>query len=225
VIRCLARLVVHLFVFVAVVMCGWSAHGCLLGVSERLAHAMSERFGPVAITRLHDWQRMERHLPSLLKGDSLVLENINSLVNNIPYGTDSEIWGVEDYWATPAEFVSVNAGDCDDYVIAKYFTLRAHGVAVSKLRIVYVRALLRGRLGNHMVLAYYSTPDAEPLVLDNIKKKLLPVSQRPDLVPVYSFNDESVYREGAAGSRRINTVTMVRRWGELQERMQKEKQL
>lgn len=220
----LVRRVLYLVALGGIATGAWTAHGCLIGLSERVMHVMSERFGQMATTRLKEWQRNEQRIHVGVK-DLQLLESVNTLANRIPYGTDQDIWGVEDYWATPAELVAVNAGDCEDYVIAKYFTLRAHGVSASQLRFVYVRALLRGRLGTHMVLAYYKTPDSEPLVLDNINHKLLPVSQRPDLMPVYSFNDENMYREGASGSRKVDSVSVVRRWGDLVARITKEKQL
>ncbi len=211
--------------FLCIIISALSANASLLGLSDHLLQKMSERFGAASITRLRDWQQMERNLKSSGKDDLSILESVNDLVNRIPYSSDKEIWGLDDYWATPVEFVSVNAGDCEDYVIAKYFILRANGIASSKLRIVYVRALLQGRLGTHMVLAYYPSPAAEPLVLDNIRKKVLPVSKRPDLVPVYSFNDETLYRESPSGGRIINSVSMVRRWSELLDRLKREKQL
>lgn len=220
----LVRRILYFFVLGGVASGAWTVHGYLIGLPEHVMQSMAGRFGHAAISHLKEWQRNEQRITAGVK-DLQLLENVNALVNRIPYGTDQDIWGVEDYWATPAELVAVNAGDCEDYVITKYFTLRAHGVSASKLRFVYVRALLRGRLGTHMVLAYYKTPDSEPLVLDNINQKLLPVSQRPDLMPVYSFNDENMYREGATGSRRVDSVSVVRRWGELMARITKEKQL
>lgn len=222
----LTLLLLQLLIVCVAVASGWSACACLLGISDGLVQVMTRRFGPVAVNRLHDWQRSEQLIQGAGLSETALLERVNSLVNRIPYGDDRTVWGVEEYWATPAEFVAVHAGDCDDYVIAKYLTLRSHGIPAAKLRLVYVRAVLQGRLGTHMVLAYYPTPSAEPLVLDNIRQKVSPVSQRPDLVPVYSFNDEHFYREGPSESRLIaGGVSMVRRWSDLQERIKREKEL
>jgi predicted transglutaminase-like cysteine proteinase len=72
----------------------------------------------------------------------------------------------------------------------------------------------------HMVLAYYARPDAEPLVLDNLEDRVRPASQRPDLIPVYSFNDEEVWVEmqGRSGSPR-----QIRNWSALIERLERER--
>jgi hypothetical protein len=65
-------------------------------------------------------------------------------------------------------------------------------VAVEKLRLIYVRARLGGAGSTqsiaHMVLGYYETPAAEPLVLDSLLDNIMPASQRKDLTPVFSFN-------------------------------------
>ncbi|MBI4206399.1 MAG: transglutaminase-like cysteine peptidase [Betaproteobacteria bacterium] len=101
-------------------------------------------------------------------------------------------WGKEDYWATPIEFLSTNAGDCEDFSIAKYFTLRALGVPDDRLRLTYVKELVQYNQA-HMVVAYFPSPDAEPLVLDNINKTIQPASARSDLLPVYSFNGSNLW--------------------------------
>src|SRR5690606_3765884 len=71
------------------------------------------------------------------------------------------------------------------------FTLRELGVPDEQLKITYVKALEQNQA--HMVLAYYETAEAEPLILDNLKPDVLPASARPDLVPVYSFNGEGLW--------------------------------
>ncbi len=119
------------------------------------------------------------------------LAEVNQHFNQYQYKDDFEQWGKKDYWQTPAEFVGTNNGDCEDYVIAKYFVLRFLGVAESKLYLTYVRA--KGINVAHMVLSYFETPKSTPLVLDNYNKKMLPASQRKDLLPVYSFNAKSLF--------------------------------
>jgi predicted transglutaminase-like cysteine proteinase len=131
------------------------------------------------------------------------IQLVNAFYNErIQFGEDIDVWGQVDYWASPLESLQRGLGDCEDYAIAKYFTLVAIGVPHKKLRMVYVRAALGGLTGNvvpHMVLAYYGTPDADPLVLDNLSQLLLPASKRPDLTPVFSFNAESIW-EGVGSS-------------------------
>ncbi len=92
---------------------------------------------------------------------------------------------------------------------------------IEKLRITYVRALELGE--SHMVLAYYPTPDADPLILDNIKGDIRPASQRTDLEPVYGFNDDDLWT--AAGNARKGGASNVRLWRELLQKLAKEQRM
>ncbi len=71
-----------------------------------------------------------------------------------------------------------------------------------------------------MVLAYYPTPEAEPLILDNLTRELKPASQRPDLEPVYSFNDDDLWLPSGAAKR--GGASQVRLWRELKEKLARE---
>jgi predicted transglutaminase-like cysteine proteinase len=86
-----------------------------------------------------------------------------------------------------------------------------------KLRFVYVRALLQQgqalRVEPHMVLAYYKSPGAEPLVLDNLASIIATASQRSDLTPVYSFNKEG-YFNGVLRTA-LSKGTRLSRWEDL----------
>ncbi|NJA88729.1 hypothetical protein HCX48_05755 [Rhodocyclus tenuis] len=181
--------------------------------SPGLLRYAATRFGPPAPPRILHWQH--ERAPSDI-GSLGQLAAINAKANAIPPVSDLEHWQQAEYWATPLEFVASNGGDCEDYAIAKYFALRDAGVPSERLRMTYVRALNGSRIENHMVLAYYATPGGEPLILDNLNPRVLPVSERPDLIPVFSFNDDDVRRDG---------VPMVRRWKDLRQRMQSEGEL
>ena len=123
------------------------------------------------------------------------LKDINDFFNRrLEFKEDLVVWGVPDYWASPLESLDKRACDCEDYAIGKYFSLAATGVPTAKLRMVYVRARLGGQSLAHMVLAYYAQPGAEPLILDNLRREVLPASQRPDLTPVFSFNTEGLWQ-------------------------------
>ena len=123
------------------------------------------------------------------------LKEINDFFNRrLAFRDDAVTWGVADYWASPLESLEKRAGDCEDYAIAKYFSLAAAGVPSLKLRMVYVRARLQGQSLAHMVLAYYPQPGAEPLILDNLRPEVLPASQRTDLTPVFSFNTDGLWQ-------------------------------
>ena len=143
------------------------------------------------------------------------LSAVNDFFNQrIRYTEDIEVWGVQDYWASPLESLGKGAGDCEDYAIAKYFSLASSGVPVAKLRMVYVRAMLNGQSLAHMVLAYYAQPNAEPLILDNLQREVKPASQRPDLSPVFSFNTEGLWN-GVGAASMGNPLVRLSQWREL----------
>ena len=191
--------------------------GFTTGVSERLMDAYTRRFGPAARGRLEKWKRYAALRKSSQLAETELLREVNRTLNSIRFIDDQTHWGEEDYWATPAESVGSNGGDCEDFSIAKYFLLKELGIPIAKLRMTYVKAIKLDQ--PHMVLAYYARPDAEPLVLDNLEDAVRPASQRPDLVPVYSFNDEEVWIEmrGRSGSPR-----QIRNWNLLMERLDRE---
>ena len=160
--------------------------------------------------------------------DAERLKRVNDFFNrNIIFGDDTAVWGQLDYWATPLETIGRGAGDCEDFVIVKFYTLRLMGVPVEKLRLIYVQA----RTGisavtptqAHMVLAFYPAPDAEPLVLDNLIGEIRPASRRTDLSPVFSFNMQGIFA-GASGSMLAPAVGAGRlsRWEDLLKRARAE---
>jgi len=148
------------------------------------------------------------------------LQAINSYFNRIPFLSDPVHWSAEDYWATPAETVASNGGDCEDYSIAKYFLLKEVGVPIERLRITYVKAVRLDQA--HMVLAYYAAPGSEPLILDNLEDRVRPASDRPDLVPVYSFNDDDVII--VRDARKANS-RQIRAWRDLLAKLESETRL
>lgn len=155
------------------------------------------------------------------------LERVNEFFNRaVRFEDDQDIWGEEDYWATPLETLATGRGDCEDIAIGKYYALLAAGVPVGKLRLVYVRATINSRSGPqqqaHMVLAYYPSPTAEPLILDNLDGRIRVASRRNDLRPVFSFNSEAVWVGAAASARRDTSTGQMTRWQDLQLRNRSE---
>ena len=150
--------------------------------------------------------------------DARRLATLNDFFNRrIVFAADTEVWGQNDYWASPLETLGKGRGDCEDYVIAKYFSLMAAGVPAAKLRLVYVRAIIGGPGGAvqaHMVLAYYSAPGAEPLILDNLIGEIRPASRRPDLEPVFSFNSDGLW-QGVGAQSAGDPVARLSRWREV----------
>lgn len=149
------------------------------------------------------------------------LTAVNNFFNQrVAFRDDIDVWGQIDYWATPLELLDKGAGDCEDYAIAKYFSLRRMGIPSEKLRITYVKALRQNRA--HMVLTYYSSPQAQPLVLDSLMDAIKPASQRTDLLPVYAFNGEGLWLTGAAGNKKVGDTKRLSRWQDLLKKMQAE---
>jgi len=188
--------------------------GYTTAVSERLIEVYSRRFGPEARARLEAWKSDAAERKRSSGREAALLSEVNRMLNRVRFVDDSAHWGETDYWATPAESIGSNGADCEDFSIAKYFLLKELGVPIARLRLTYVKSLKLNQA--HMVLAYYESPDAEPLVLDNLEDTVRAASRRADLVPVYSFNDEEVWIEmrGRSGS-----PTQLRNWRALMDRL------
>lgn len=187
-----------------------------LELSDRLMTYVRGEFGEAAHQRLENWQRL--HILAANAPVDRQLRLVNSFFNRVEFVSDIQHWGEEDYWATPVELLTTNGGDCEDFSIAKYLTLRAMGVPDEQLRIIYVKALELNQA--HMVLAWYDTPGADPLILDNLINDIKPASQRPDLEPVYSFNGEGLWLNRSSGDNpRIGDAGRLDHWRSLNERM------
>ncbi len=190
---------------------------------ERMRQVAQQRFGQAGSEAIDAWRSAVGGWRGLNEDEQL--RRINEYFNRrIRFADDSVVWSQADYWATPLETMARGAGDCEDFVFAKYFTLRELGVPEDRLRMTYVRAQVGGAGSSvsqaHMVLSYYPSPDAVPLVLDNLITEIRPASGRPDLVPVFSFNMQGVFVGGAAQA--TSPVDRVSRWRELLLRMRSE---
>ncbi|MDG5500296.1 transglutaminase-like cysteine peptidase [Marinobacter sp. BGYM27] len=185
-------------------------------LSDRLLNYVAEKYGEDAKNRLTQWQKLQAIAQNAPVDRQLRL--VNSFFNELNFVNDIEHWHTEDYWATPVEFLATNGGDCEDFSIAKYLTLRAMGVPDEQLRITYVKALQLNQA--HMVLAWYPTPTADPLILDNLINEIRPASERNDLEPVYSFNGKGLWLQQLNNSsKRIGDADTLSRWTDLNERM------
>ena len=184
--------------------------------AERIVKS-AQKYGPAAVANAKALQQVIAGVNG--RDDLAKLKAVNDFYNQrLAYVEDIDNWGVQDYWASPLESLGKGAGDCEDYAIGKYFTLTSLGLSHAKLRMVYVRASIAGAPNGyvaHMVLAYYPTPDAEPLVLDNLQPGIHPAGERPDLLPVFSFNAEGLWQ--GVGSIRANgdPLTRLSKWREV----------
>jgi len=177
----------------------------------------ARKYGPAAVANAAALQQVMASVAG--RDDAAKIRAVNDFYNQrLAYREDIDNWGQVDYWASPLEALGKGAGDCEDYAIGKYFTLTSLGVPDDKLRMVYVRASIAGAPGGfvaHMVLAYYRTPDAEPLVLDNLQPVIRLAGERSDLSPVFSFNAEGLWQ--GVGSIRASgdPLTRLSKWREV----------
>lgn len=115
------------------------------------------------------------------------MEAINRYFNQRPYILDPQNWGKNDYWATPYEFFVFN-GDCEDYAIAKYLSLRELGVSTSAMRIVVLQDF---NLGGIMHAVLEVKVEGEPYILDNQVAQVRAASRIYHYKPIYSINESS----------------------------------
>lgn len=183
-------------------------------IPEAIIQKAEKKYGMYARNRYEAFNAKLHELQN--SSTEVKLEKINNFFNNVPYSEDIEIWGQKDYWATPLEFLGQDKGDCEDYVIAKYFSLRNLGIESEKLYFSYVKSRDFKRL--HIVLSYFKTPSSIPLILDSINFNILPADKRKDLIPVYNFNGEFLYhasRKGQNGQKVVNNEKIHNRWNRL----------
>lgn len=130
---------------------------------------------------INDWKRDLQ----AYQGQSLrqMAEGVDRLINKTPYVEDSNNYGQSDYWATPVEFFN-RGGDCEDYAIAKYVSLRALGVPEDRMRVAIVQDLQKNI--PHAILIVYT--DEGALILDNQSKRTLTANSVNHYKPIFSIN-------------------------------------
>jgi predicted transglutaminase-like cysteine proteinase len=133
---------------------------------------------------LQEWRQLLKDVAAL--DPQAQLEAVNTFMNRAPYVTDPVNYGVPDYWATPLQFLSKD-GDCEDYAIAKWETLRQLGFQNEQMRIVVVDDLnLRVP---HAILVVYMGGRA--YVLDNQISRVIPAEIINHYKPIYSINEQA----------------------------------
>ncbi|NTS75628.1 transglutaminase-like cysteine peptidase [Catenovulum sp. SM1970] len=178
---------------------------------------MQTTYDENAVKRTKAWRRIIEQNHD--KDELEQIKRVNQFFNFFEFTTDQQLWQQNDYWATPIEFIGEKAGDCEDFSIAKYFTLIELGMPVEKLRLTYVKALSLNQF--HMVLAYYPKPSAMPLILDNIDGEIKPASARKDLVPVFSFNAQKLWLNKQKGrGQLVGSSQQLDSWSDLTSRYQ-----
>jgi len=122
--------------------------------------------------------------------DKLTLINeINGRMNKAKYITDNNNWGEKDYWATPGEFMA-KFGDCEDYAIIKYLSLRLLGFGEDEVRVVAVKDL-NLKVGHAILVAFL---DGKTYVLDNQIKQVVEAKTIRHYQPVFSISSKTWWR-------------------------------
>ncbi len=184
-------------------------------VDKELLNAIEKKYTPFAKKRFFYLQNTLESVKN--ESDIKKLDAVNTFFNEVKYGTDMQVYSQKDYWATPWEFLSKDIGDCEDYVISKYFALRYLGIDSKKMFFTYVRSTKFTE--PHMVLTYFATPRCEPIILDNTNRKIFPASKRTDLIPIYNFNAELISETSKATKKEKSH----KKWDELLLNMKKKK--
>jgi predicted transglutaminase-like cysteine proteinase len=117
------------------------------------------------------------------KSDAQKISAVNDYLNKVKFIPDSKNYGMRDYWATPAEFLS-RGGDCEDYAVTKYISLLALGVPKSKMRIAIVQDYVMNM--PHALLVVYQ--GATTKILDNQNPAILDSADISRYKPIYSIS-------------------------------------
>jgi predicted transglutaminase-like cysteine proteinase len=224
----LARPVHHLLIIPVLLVSLAVSNGLFSRASidfDRFHRLMDSRFGPQRVQVSRNWEAMLREA-SQAETERQKLDIVNQFVHQyVRYRTDQRLYGVEDYWASPLETLGHGLGDCEDYAILQYVSLRQAGISDDRLRLIYVNARIGGPRSSitqaHMVLGYYATPTSEPLILDSLIANIRPASERSDLAPVFSFNSEGLWAGGAT-SPAASATARLSRWRNVLDRIQQE---
>ncbi len=183
-------------------------------VNAQIRHETSLDYA-IEQARLTSWRSLIEQSGAL--DERSKLQAVNDFINrSVSYASDREIWGEDEYWATPQQTLSRGRGDCEDFAIAKYFTLVQMGVPSEKLRLTFVKALPLNQA--HMVLAYYPSPALQPLILDNLEGQIKPAGARRDLLPVFAFNNHGIFLAKAPQQKSAQPPRLLSRWSDVSAR-------
>jgi predicted transglutaminase-like cysteine proteinase len=210
-------LFLYILVFISILFCRSAIiSGQNFHLDPELLKKVETTYGANGLTQIIAWENLINENEN--QTELQKLEKVNQFFNRFEFVDDINHWGKTDYWATPIEFLGTQGGDCEDFTIAKYFTLKFMGVDEEKLNLTYVKALNLNTY--HMVLTYFSTPGAEPLVLDNLINEIKPGSMRNDLLPIYSFNGTGLWlAKQRERGKLAGDSSRLQRWQDVIQRM------
>lgn len=175
-----------LFIFFSIVL---NASNYPLFTKKEIIN-IEKKSGHIAKNRVIDYINTIESFKKMPKQKQLL--KVNMYLNQLLPQYDNIIQKKEDYWATPKEFLTIGYGDCEDYVIIKYFTLLKLGFDKNKLFLTTVNEAYTG--GYHMVLSYFESKNKPPLILDNLSFRVLDLAKREDLKADLFINSNGVYQ-------------------------------
>lgn len=186
--------------------------------SPEALRQVEKRNGIRALKRIEDFSVTIAGFKGLALYEQLA--RVNQYVNGYLPEYDAVVNKQEDYWSTPREFLAAGYGDCEEYAITKYYTLKSLGVEDERLCLAIVRDRYSG--GYHMVTIYFGHEDGMPLVLDNLSFRILPLSKRTDLELRYCFNDAGRFTIDAK-NRRVKLRGTEPKFDDLKKRIAEER--
>lgn len=134
-----------------------------------------------------EWWAFIRSLKKLPKAKQI--EVVNQQLNKYPYKQDNWLYQRRDYWATPSEFLE-KGGDCEDFAIIKYMTLRRLGFRPDQMKIAMVYDIYSGTDHSYLVVEY----GKQSFVLDSREGDTDPAIFTKRYKPHYAFNEEGIWR-------------------------------
>lgn len=139
---------------------------------------------------IKDYVRFMNTLSNLSQKQKI--EKVNSYINQIVPSYDAYNYKDEEHWANIFEFLSRGSGDCEDYVIAKKYSLEMLGISSKDMYFSAVKEKYIG--GDHMVLSLHVDKQKTPIILDNLSTKILAIDKRIDLEIRFLFNETGFYK-------------------------------
>lgn len=168
----------------------------------------------ISKNRILDYQKNMELIQTYSKDEQL--KKINFYLNRLLPQYDDITQKKEDDWATPKKFLKIGYGDCEDYVIIKYYSLIKLGFDEGKLFLTIVKEQFKG--GQHMVLTYFNQNNKSPLVLDNLSFKILTLKKRTDLKAEFFINTTGIYKMDTNYSL-IKVADKYKKFEELQDKV------
>ncbi len=138
--------------------------------------------------RVVAWQEFLDSIRDKSKDEQIAA--VNDYVNALPYITDMDNYGVEDHWATVEDFLEHNGGDCEDYALAKYFSLIELGFTPDQMRLVILYDADKN--ADHAVLAMTHNDKIE--ILDNQYSSVRDAQTISNYKPIYAISQEQWWR-------------------------------